>query len=143
MPEPAPTSHQPGAGPVISPSPPNGDPGGVADHIDSAAPPVPYTGVCPYYHEAVEMLGKRWTGAIVHALLGGPLRFSALAQAIPQISDRLLSMRLKELETSGLVARRVMDEPPVRVEYELTPKGRALEPVINSLRRWAREWLRH
>jgi DNA-binding HxlR family transcriptional regulator len=88
------------------------------------------------------MLGKRWTGAIVQALLDGPMRFSALSQSIPQISDRLLSMRLKELEASGLVARRVWDDAPVRVEYELTPKGRALEPVIGSLRQWAREWLR-
>ena len=88
------------------------------------------------------MLGKRWTGAIVHALLAGPMRFSELSAGIPQISDRLLSMRLKELEASGLVARRVWDGAPVRVEYELTPKGRALEPVIGALRNWACEWLR-
>jgi DNA-binding HxlR family transcriptional regulator len=141
MPGPAPTDQQ-SAGPDISPSPPNGDEGGVADHIESAAPPVSSRGVCPYYHEAVELIGKRWTGAIVHALMAGPLRFSELVQAIPQISDRLLSMRLKELEASGLVARRVWDGAPVRVEYELTAKGRALQPVITSLRRWAREWLR-
>jgi DNA-binding HxlR family transcriptional regulator len=88
------------------------------------------------------MLGKRWTGAIVHALLPGPLRFSELSAGIPQISDRLLSMRLKELEAGGLVARRVWQDAPVRVEYELTPKGRALEPVIGALRTWACEWLR-
>ena len=69
-------------------------------------------GVCPYYHEAVELLGKRWTGAIVHVLLAGPMRFSEIAQAIPQISDRLLSMRLKELESFGIVARRVWDARP-------------------------------
>ena len=142
MPGPAPTVTKRGAEPALSPSPHNGDAGGVADHIESAAPPVPSNCVCPYYHAAVEMLGKRWTGAIVHALLAGPMRFSALSQAIPQISDRLLSMRLKELEAGGLVARRVWDDAPVRVEYELTPKGRALEPVIGSLRQWAREWLR-
>ena len=136
---PAPTISQSGAGPDISPSPPNGVTGGDADHIESAEPPV---SVCPYYHQAVEMLGKRWTGAIVHALLRGPMRFSALAQAVPQISDRLLSIRLKELEAAGVVARRVWDASPVRVEYELTPKGRALEPVVRSLRQWAREWLR-
>jgi DNA-binding HxlR family transcriptional regulator len=88
------------------------------------------------------MLGKRWTGAIVHALLPGPLRFSELSAGIPQISDRLLSMRLKELEAGGLVARRVWQDAPVRVEYELTPKGHALEPVIGALRTWACEWLR-
>ena|SRR5688572_24923579 len=141
MPGPAPTLSQQGAGPDESPSPPNGDAGGAADHIKSAAPPVAI-GVCPYYHAAVEMLGKRWTGAIVSSLLGGPLRFSELAQGIPQISDRLLSMRLRELEAGGLVARRVREGAPVRVDYELTPKGRALEPAIASLRQWACEWLR-
>ena len=78
----------------------------------------------------------------MHVLLPGPLRFSELAHAIPQISDRLLSMRLKELEAFGIVARRVWDEAPVRVEYELTPKGKALGPTVTELRRWAREWLR-
>src|SRR5436190_22951353 len=99
-------------------------------------------GVCPYFHEAVELLGKRWTGAIVHALLGGPMRFSAVSHAIPQISDRLLSIRLKELEASGIVVREVAEAAPVRVEYELTPMGYALEPAIRSLRAWACEWLR-
>ena len=142
MPDSAPTLIRNGAEPALSPSPPNGD-GGVADHIESAAPPVPSAGVCPYYHAAVEMLGKRWTGAIVHALLTGPMRFSELSATIPQISDRLLSMRLKELESGGVVARRVWDGSPVRVEYELTPKGQALQPVIHSLRDWAREWHRY
>jgi DNA-binding HxlR family transcriptional regulator len=98
-------------------------------------------GVCPYFHEAIELLGKRWSGAIVHALLGGPQRFSALTHAIPQISDRLLSIRLKELEACGIVAREVYDGAPVRVEYALTPKGRALEPSLKAIRAWAREWL--
>jgi len=142
MPDPAPILTRHGPEPALSPYPPDGDAGGVADHIESAASPVPSNGVCPYYHAAVEMLGKRWTGAIVQALLDGPMRFSALSQAIPQISDRLLSMRLKELEAGGLVARRVWDDAPVRVEYELTPKGKALGPTVTELRRWAREWLR-
>jgi DNA-binding HxlR family transcriptional regulator len=98
-------------------------------------------GVCPYFHEAVELLGKRWTGAIVHALLSGPMRFSELTHAVPLISDRLLSMRLKELEACGIVARTVQDEPPVRVEYELTPMGSALRPTVTALRDWARTWL--
>src|ERR671934_3110218 len=79
---------------------------------------------CPFYHEAVELIGRRWTGAIVAVLIDhGPLRFSEIAQAIPQLSDRLLSERMKELEARGLVARRVMDGPPVRVEYALTDMG--------------------
>jgi len=106
------------------------------------APAANGAGVCPYFHEAVELLGKRWTGAIVLALLSGSMRFSALSHAIPQISDRLLSIRLKELEASGIVARQVAEAAPVRVEYQLTPMGYALEPAIRSLRAWACEWLR-
>jgi DNA-binding HxlR family transcriptional regulator len=106
-----------------------------------AEPSAPPRGVCPYFHEAVELVGKRWNGAIVDTLLSGPMRFSALAHVVPQISDRLLSMRLRELEHAGIVKRRVYDGSPVRVEYELTPKGRALEPTVRALRTWAREWL--
>jgi DNA-binding HxlR family transcriptional regulator len=97
--------------------------------------------VCPYYHQAIELIGKRWTGAIVDALLPSPRRFCEIAQAIPQISDRLLSMRLRELESEGIVERRVFDGSPVRVEYALTRKGHALEPAIGALRFWAREWI--
>jgi DNA-binding HxlR family transcriptional regulator len=96
--------------------------------------------VCPYFHRAVELLGKRWTGAIVDALLRGPRRFSEIAQSIPQISDRLLSARLRELEAEGIVARHVKTAVPVRVQYGLTAKGEALEPAVRALRQWAREW---
>jgi DNA-binding HxlR family transcriptional regulator len=99
------------------------------------------TGVCPYFHEAVELLGKRWTGAIVDTLLAGPKRFSEVSHAIPQISDRLLSTRLRELEACGIVTRAVYEESPVRVEYELTSMGGALEPAVTAIRSWAREWL--
>jgi DNA-binding HxlR family transcriptional regulator len=135
----APTQIRSGA--EAATSPPQ-DAVGAVGPPETAAPLVSSRDVCPYYHEAVELLGKRWSGAIVHVLLAGPLRFSELAHAIPQISDRLLSMRLKELEAFGIVARRVWDEAPVRVEYELTPKGKALGPTVTELRRWAREWLR-
>jgi DNA-binding HxlR family transcriptional regulator len=97
--------------------------------------------VCPYYHQAVELVGKRWTGAIVDALLPGPHRFSEIAPGIPHISDRLLSMRLRELEAEGIVERQVLDGSPVRVLYALTAKGEALEPAIRALRSWARDWL--
>jgi DNA-binding HxlR family transcriptional regulator len=100
------------------------------------------TSICPYFHEAVELVGKRWTGAVVGALIPGPRRFSELAQAIPQISDRLLSTRLRELESAGIVEREVLDGSPVRVLYTLTPKGRALEPAISELGAWARRWLK-
>ena len=97
---------------------------------------------CPYLHEAVELIGKRWSGAIIAVLIeGGPLRFSEIAQAIPQLSDRLLSERMKELEARGIVERRVHPESPARVEYALTDMGRELAPTLKQLKSWSRRWL--
>ncbi len=96
---------------------------------------------CSLYHRAVELVGKRWTGAILLVLMDGRLRFSEIRQLVPDLSDRLLSERLKELEAEGIVRRHVIDEIPVRVEYELTDKGRALEPAVRALKSWARDWL--
>lgn len=96
---------------------------------------------CALYHRAVELIGKRWSGAIVLVLLDGPLHFSGIRQLVPELSDRLLSERLKELEAEGIVQRRVLDEQPVRVEYSLTEKGEALEPSVRALKQWGREWL--
>ncbi len=98
---------------------------------------------CPQLHEAVELVGKRWTGAIVFVLLQHrrPMRFSEVGAAVPELSDRLLSERMKELEARGIVERRVHPESPVRVEYELTDMGRALEPALEELRKWARHYL--
>jgi DNA-binding HxlR family transcriptional regulator len=90
----------------------------------------------------VELIGRRWSGAILYALTDGPLRFAELKHSVPGMSDRLLSARLKELEEAGLVTRTVGDEHPVRVSYALTRKGESLEPVIGSLRDWARRWHR-
>lgn len=100
-------------------------------------------GCCPYYHEAVELIGRRWTGAIVAVLLQAqaPLRFSEIAAAVPQLSDRLLSERVKELETRGVIERHVLAGPPVRVEYSLTAMGRSLAPALDELAAWARRWL--
>jgi DNA-binding HxlR family transcriptional regulator len=96
---------------------------------------------CPYYHEAIEMIGRRWTGAIVRALIDSPLRFSEIAQCIPEISDRLLSERMKELEARGLVIRTVVAGPPLQVRYELSEMGLGLAPAIAELERWGRRWL--
>jgi DNA-binding HxlR family transcriptional regulator len=98
---------------------------------------------CPLFHEAVELVGKRWTGAILKVLLDGPARFSEIAQAVPQLSDRLLSERMKELEARGLVERTVYPGPPVRVEYTLSDMGRDLEPALDQLQAWGRRWLKH
>jgi DNA-binding HxlR family transcriptional regulator len=99
-------------------------------------------GVCPHFHAAIELIGKRWTGAILCALTEGPLRFAELARAVPGLSDRLLSQRLRELEGEGLVEREVEAGTPVRVTYSLTDKGAGLEPAIGELKAWARRWNR-
>ena len=99
------------------------------------------TGCCPLYHEAVELVGRRWTGAILRVLLDGALRFSEVAQAVPELSDRLLSERMKELERRGIVERTVISGPPLRVEYSLSQMGRELEPALFELQRWANRWL--
>src|ERR1700755_1186112 len=99
------------------------------------------TSCCPLYHEAVELVGRRWTGAILQVLMDGPLRFSEIAQAIPELSDRLLSERMKELEARGMVQRTVIPGPPLRVQYELSVMGSELEPALTELQSWARRWL--
>jgi DNA-binding HxlR family transcriptional regulator len=96
--------------------------------------------VCPHFHAAIELIGRRWTGAILIALTDGPLRFGELGKAVPGLSDRLLSQRLRELEEEGLVERTVEPDAPVRVSYELTTKGTELRPAINEVRDWARRW---
>jgi DNA-binding HxlR family transcriptional regulator len=99
-------------------------------------------GVCPHFHAAIELIGKRWTGAIVSAMTEGPLRFGELARAVPGLSDRLLSQRLRELEEEGLVEREVEAGTPVRVTYSLTEKGADLRPAIQELKHWAKRWNR-
>jgi DNA-binding HxlR family transcriptional regulator len=89
----------------------------------------------------VELVGRRWTGAILRVLMDGPLRFSEIAQAVPELSDRLLSERMKELEARGIVERNVIPGPPLRVEYGLSKMGRELEPALSELHRWANRWL--
>lgn len=97
-------------------------------------------GVCPHFHAAIELIGKRWTGAIVCALTERPLRFGELAKAVPGLSDRLLSQRLRELEDEGVVERLVEPGAPVHVTYSLSGKGAELRPAIAELRAWARRW---
>ena len=97
---------------------------------------------CPAYTRAIEIIGRRWTGAIVRSLLSGSTRFSQILADIPGLSDRLLSQRLKELESEGIVERCVTPTTPVRVDYRLTEKGRALGGVVHEVVRWADSWAR-
>jgi DNA-binding HxlR family transcriptional regulator len=96
---------------------------------------------CPRFHHAVELVGRRWSGAILRALMSGATRFSDIQAAVPGLSDRLVSERLKELDAEGIVERIVIPETPVRIEYRLTEKGLALLPAIEALSEWAENWL--
>src|SRR4030088_2072065 len=101
----------------------------------------PSSPCCPLYHEAVELVRRRWTGANPRVMVDGPLRFSEIAQAIPELSDRLLSERMKELEARGIVERTVIPGPPLRVQYELSTMGHELEPALGEIQSWAQRWL--
>ena len=97
--------------------------------------------LCPRFHKAIELIGRRWTGAIIRVLLPGPRRFNELLSAIPGISDRLLTERLRELETEGLITRSVESGSPVRVVYELTCGGHQLQEAMDAVGRWAERWI--
>ena len=96
--------------------------------------------LCSRFHRASELIGRRWTGAIIFVLLKSRCRFAALGDAIPEITDRMLSERLQELEQEGIVERTVIPDTPVRVEYALTKKGRALGTAIDAIAEWAHKW---
>ena len=97
--------------------------------------------MCPKFESAFEILGKRWTGLIISALLAEVHRFTDISEMIPQLSDRMLVERLKELEVAGIVQRTVYPDTPVRVEYELTDKGRELNTVMDDVHKWADKWI--
>lgn len=96
---------------------------------------------CPYYAAAMDLLGRRWAGAVLRALITGGMRFTDLARTIPGVTDRMLSQRLKDLEAGGLVERVVHPSTPVQVEYRLTAKGAALGGVLLHLNQWALDWI--
>lgn len=99
------------------------------------------TAFCPVFHRAVELIGRRWTGVILRAMLTGSSRFSDISATVPGLSDRLLSERLKELEAEGIVRRTVVPTTPVQVEYALTSKGLALNEVMIAISDWAETWV--
>ncbi len=98
------------------------------------------TAFCPVYQRAIELIGQRWNGAILRALLSGATRYSEVEAAIPGLSHRMLSDRLRHLEAEGIVRREVFPETPVRVEYRLTEKGRDLAAVLGAVSAWASRW---
>jgi DNA-binding HxlR family transcriptional regulator len=104
---------------------------------DTSHPPA----LCSRFHRASELIGRRWTGAIIFVLLESRCRFATLRAAIPDITDRMLSERLQELEQEGIVERTVVPDTPVRVEYALTRKGRGLSTAIAAIEEWAEKWI--
>ncbi len=96
---------------------------------------------CHHYHRAMSIMANRWTLEIVRALLAGASRFSELSAAIPGLSDRLLSERLKTLEAERILTRSVVPETPVRVDYHLTEKGEDLAGAVGELAAWAERWV--
>ncbi|WP_272914945.1 MULTISPECIES: helix-turn-helix domain-containing protein [Sediminibacillus] len=96
--------------------------------------------LCPRFEKAMQLFGKRWVGLILFELLDGEKRFSEMEAELP-ISGRLLSDRLKMLEQEQIVERNVYSEFPVRIEYRLTEKGKAMEPVIKEIKTWSENWV--
>jgi DNA-binding HxlR family transcriptional regulator len=107
-------------------------PRAIAEHTPS---------LCTRFHRASELIGRRWTGAIIYVLLDSRCRFATLRGAIPDITDRMLSERLQELELEGIVERTVVPDTPVKVEYALTKKGRALTGAVDAIAEWAHRWI--
>lgn len=99
------------------------------------------TPICSRFEKAIELLSKRWVALIVYQLLAGPQRFTQIDQSLPNLSGKVLSDRLKELEQEGLIQRDVYPEIPVRIEYSLTEKGRALSPLFVDIASWAEQWV--
>src|SRR3954462_7942599 len=97
--------------------------------------------LCAQFHRAAELIGRRWTGGIIFVLLGADCRFATLRTAIPDITDRMLSERLQELEQEGIVERTVIPDTPGRVEYGLTKKGRGLAAAIEAIAEWSHKWM--
>ncbi|GCE30711.1 HxlR family transcriptional regulator [Dictyobacter alpinus] len=97
--------------------------------------------MCSRYQQAANLISKRWMPLIVKVLLAGPQHYRQIARAVGAISDRVLSMRLKELEEQEIIQRIVFPEIPVRIEYMLTDKGQALSTVIDAIEHWGTDWL--
>jgi DNA-binding HxlR family transcriptional regulator len=97
--------------------------------------------VCARFHAAIELIGARWSGAILRAMFTGSHRFADIRAAIPGVSDVMLTRRLRELEEAGLIQRQVIPASPVHVEYHLTPMGRDAGPVLDAVIAWSHRWI--
>lgn len=94
--------------------------------------------VCARYQRTAELVGRRWSAAIIRVTVTGAVRFSDIREAVPGLSARLLTQRLRELEAAGILERRALSAS--RVAYGLTSKGQALAEVLLELEHWAEDW---
>jgi DNA-binding HxlR family transcriptional regulator len=90
---------------------------------------------------ALDHLGERWTLLVIRELLLGPKRYTDLRTGLPGIAANLLAARLRTLEEDGIVRRRRLPPPAASTIYELTERGRELEPVLLGLARWGSPWM--
>jgi DNA-binding HxlR family transcriptional regulator len=97
--------------------------------------------ICPRFERAMSLISQRWTGLIIYQLLSGPQRFCNIEAAIG-VSGKVLSERLKDLENEGMIKRQIYPETPVRIEYSLTDKGLAFEPILRDIENWSQCWLK-
>lgn len=97
--------------------------------------------MCPRFEKAVDVLSKRWVALIVFVLMNGPRRFGEIESCLSNLSGKVLSDRLKEMENEGIITRTVYPEMPVRIEYSLTDKGTALTPILGEISNWSTEWI--
>ncbi|KUP23063.1 helix-turn-helix domain-containing protein [Paenibacillus sp. DMB5] len=97
--------------------------------------------MCPRFEKAVDVLSKRWVALIVFVLMQGPRRFGEIEGCLSNLSGKVLSDRLKEMENEGIIQRTVYPEMPVRIEYSLTAKGNALAPILGEINSWSSEWI--
>jgi DNA-binding HxlR family transcriptional regulator len=109
--------------------------------VDHSFDPETWLPYCPYYAVAGDILTRRWAPMVLRALVTGPKRFGEIAAAIPDMTDKLLSQRLKDLGEQGLVERFLGSGRPPRVEYRLTEKGAALGEILLDINRWALKWI--
>jgi DNA-binding HxlR family transcriptional regulator len=109
--------------------------------MDHSLDPPHWLQYCPYYAAATDTLSRRWAATVLRVLVTGPARFGEIAAAIPDMTDKLLSQRLKDLEDDGLIERALGHDRPARVQYQLTPKGVELGQVLLDINRWALKWI--
>ncbi|HPJ24191.1 MAG TPA: helix-turn-helix domain-containing protein [Bacillota bacterium] len=99
------------------------------------------TSICPKFEKAAALLGKKWSSLIIYQLMNGTKRFTDLQKEI-KISAKVLSDRLKELEDEKIIKRNVYPETPIRIEYDLTDKGKSLEPILSAISCWSDQWVK-